>query len=74
MLRPLAASEELRRTRERAREVEAALREAEAEEARIVGELAQVDAQAGYYDSLEKEMKRDIQPPSLTVMIRSLRW
>jgi len=65
---------ELSRLRQRLREVEAALREAEAEEARLVEELAKVDEQAGYYDSLAGEMKRDLQPHSLSGMIRSLRW
>ena len=69
-----AASEELVRWRIRAREVEAALRDAEDEEVRLSEELAKVDAQAGYYDSLAGDMKRDVQPPSLYGLIRSLRW
>ncbi|HEV8595522.1 MAG TPA: hypothetical protein VGR51_08350 [Thermoplasmata archaeon] len=73
-MRAAAATEELDRLHQRMREVELALREAEAEEARLVDELAKVDAQAGYYDSLTGDMKRDLQPPSLSGLIRSLRW
>ena len=69
-----ASAEELDRVRERIRAIEAALRDAEAEEARIAAELAKVDAQAVYYDSLAGEMKRDLQPPNLEGLIRSLRW
>ncbi len=65
---------ELDRLRQRVREVEAALREAEAEEARVAAELEKVDAQAVYYDSLAGDMKRDLQPPNLAGLIRSLRW
>ncbi len=73
-MKTAAASDELGRLRLRVREVETALREAETEEARISEELAKVDAQAGYYDSLAGDMKRDLQPPSLSGLIRSLRW
>ena len=69
-----AASAELVRWRLREREVEAALRDTESEELRLVEELAKVDEQAGYYDSLAGDMKRDVQPPSLYGLIRSLRW
>ena len=68
-----ATSEELMQLRKREGEVEAALRDAEAEEARILEEIAKVDAQAGYYDLLAGEMKRDLQPPSLSGLVRSLR-
>lgn len=69
-----ATAEELVRLRQRIGEVEAALRDTEAEEVRIAAELVKVDAQAGYYDSLAGEMKRDLQPPTLVGLIRSLRW
>jgi hypothetical protein len=69
-----AASAELVRWRLREREVEAVLRETESEELRLSEELAKVDEQAGYYDSLAGDMKRDVQPPSLYGLIRSLRW
>ncbi len=68
-----SSTDEFVRLRDRLREVEAALREAEAEEARLVAELAKVDEQAGYYDSLAGEMKRDLQPSSLSGLVRSLR-
>ena len=69
-----AASAELVRWRLREREVEAVLRDTESEELRLSEELAKVDEQAGYYDSLAGDMKRDMQPPSLYGLIRSLRW
>lgn len=69
-----AAAEELVRLRIRVSEVEAAVREADVEEARLAGELAKVEAQTGYYDSLAGDMKRDVQPPTLHGLIRSLRW
>ena len=69
-----AASAELVRWRLREREVEAVLRETESEELRLSEELAKVDEQAVYYDSLAGDMKRDVQPPSLYGLIRSLRW
>jgi len=72
---PLAATaEELVRMRQRAREVEDVLKETEAEEVRISAELAKVETQAGYYESLAGDMKRDLQPPKLAGLIRSLRW
>jgi len=74
MTRISSAADELARLRERAREVEASLRAADADEARLLEEIAKVDAQAGYYDSLAGEMKRDLQPPTLSGLIRSLRW
>lgn len=69
-----ATLQEMVRLAARMREVEAALREAEEEEARLDGELATVDDQAGYYNSLEGDMKRDVRPPTLHGLIRSLRW
>ena len=69
-----AASAELVRWRLREREVESVLRDTESEELRLSEELAKVDEQAGYYDSLAGDMKRDVQPPSLYGLIRSLRW
>jgi len=68
-----AATEELAQLRRREAEVEAALRDAETEEARLDAEIAKVDAQAGYYDLLAGEMKRDLQPPSLSGLVRSFR-
>lgn len=69
-----ATADELERLRARMREVEISLREAEAEEARLLEELAKVVEQAGYYESLAGDMKRHLQPPSLSGLIRSLRW
>ena len=64
---------ELDRWRRRILEIERLLLETESEEARLLDELAKVEEQAGYYDSLAGEMKRDLQPPSLGGMMRSLR-
>jgi len=73
MTRASSAADELVRLRDRLREVEAAVREADAEEARLVAEIAKVDEQAGYYDSLAGEMKRDLQPASFSGLVRSFR-
>ena len=69
-----ATAEDLGRMRARVKEVEAALAQAAAEEARLVAELAKVDEQALYYDSLAGDMKRELQPVRLSGLIRSLRW
>ena len=69
-----ATAAELDGMRQRVRDLEAALRDVEAEEVRIAAELATVDAQAVYYDSLAGDMKKDLQPPNLAGLIRSLRW
>ena len=74
MSQRIVATEDLEALRARVREIETALRDADAEESRLTDELAKVDAQAGYYDSLAGEMKRDLQPPNLATLIRSLRW
>ena len=69
-----ATAEELGRLCARVKEVEEALSQAAAEEARLLAELAKVDEQAVYYDSLAGDMKRELQPASLSGLIRSLRW
>ena len=69
-----ATAAELDGMRQRVRDLEAALRDVEAEEVRIAAELSTVDAQAVYYDSLAGDMKKDLQPPNLAGLIRSLRW
>lgn len=74
MDRLVTTATELERWRARMREVEASLRDVEEEESRLLAELAAVDAQAGYYDSLAGDMKKDVQPPTLSSLIRSLRW
>lgn len=72
-VRGFAAVGELVRLRAREREVEAALREVEEEESRLTEELAKVAEQAVYYESLAGDMKRDVRPPTLQGLIRSLR-
>lgn len=69
-----ATTLELARWRQRKHELEGLIQEAVEEEARLLKELAKIDAQMVYYDSLAGDMKKDLQPPSLTGLIRSLRW
>lgn len=69
-----ATTMELVRWRQRIRELEALIQDAAEEEARLLEELGTIDAQMAYYGSLTGDMKKDLQPPSLTSLIRSLRW
>lgn len=42
------------------------------EERSLAQELAKVEEQVAYYDSLEKGMKRELDPPQLKRMLDSL--
>lgn len=49
------------------------LKEIEEEEKYIQGELARVEEQIAYYDSLESDMKKELEPPKLSGMLSSLK-
>lgn len=53
------------------RELEGDLEALEAEEGRILEELARVEEQIAYYGTLAKEMKRALDPPRLSGLLRS---
>lgn len=64
---------DLRAWLRRKHEVERALQELEEQEARLAEELEKVEEQAAYYDSLAKDMKRAVDPPKLSGLLRSWR-
>jgi chromosome segregation ATPase len=70
---PLADDSELARWQARLSTLEKALQETEEEEARLVEELTEVEAQIGYYESLARDMKGEIAPPNLSGLLSSWR-
>jgi chromosome segregation ATPase len=65
--------DEYRKWARRRRELEEALEELDREEAFLLEELERVEEQVAYYGSLAKEMKRALDPPKLSQLLRSLR-
>lgn len=49
------------------------LNEVEEEEKGILAELARVEEQIAYYESLQSDMKKELEPPKLSGMLSSLR-
>lgn len=49
------------------------LREISEEETRLLKEIQKVDQQLAYYDSLEKDMKKELEPPRMSSFLRSLK-
>ncbi len=45
----------------------------EEEEKSILAELARVEEQITYYESLQSDMKKELEPPKLSGMLSSLR-
>jgi len=45
----------------------------EEEERGTLAEIDRVDTQIAYYDSLESDMKKELEPPKLSGMLSSLR-
>lgn len=45
----------------------------EEEEKSILSELARVEEQITYYESLQSDMKKELEPPKLSGMLSSLR-
>ncbi|MCK4444448.1 MAG: hypothetical protein KAW09_07890 [Thermoplasmata archaeon] len=64
---------ELEDWREKRTRLEKKLREVEEEEKGILVELAHADGQIAYYDSLQSDMKKELEPPKLSSMLSSLR-
>lgn len=65
--------EDYRRLLGRSRELRSSLRELEAQEEGLLEELEEVEDQLTYYDSLARDMKRAMDPPSLGSLLRTLR-
>jgi hypothetical protein len=67
------AAKEHARWRTREQRILGAIREVDEERRRTEEELAKVDAQITYYDSLTRDMKREFGRPSLSRLLSSLR-
>ncbi|MFQ6129014.1 MAG: hypothetical protein ACE5QW_08955 [Thermoplasmata archaeon] len=68
-----ALQKEYERWRFRRKDLEEELRVLSEEENEILKELARVEGQIAYYDSLESEMKRELEPPRLSDLLSSLK-
>lgn len=64
---------ELEDWREKQTRLEKKLSEVEEEEKEIMAELAHAEEQIAYYDSLQSDMKKELEPPKLSGMLSSLR-
>lgn len=68
-----AAQKEFERWRQRERRILDAIHEVDEEQHRLDEELAKVGQQVTYYDSLAKDMKRELGRPGLSSLLSSLR-
>lgn len=64
---------ELEDWRDKQTRLEKKLSEVEEEEKEIMAELAHAEEQIAYYDSLQSDMKKELEPPKLSGMLSSLR-
>ena len=64
---------ELEDWREKQVNLEKQIGETEEEEKGIQAELARVEEQIAYYESLQSDMKKELEPPKLSGMLSSLR-
>jgi hypothetical protein len=64
---------EAQRWRLRERRILDALQTVEDERRRLADELLKVEQQLSYYDSLARDMKRELGPPGLSGLLSSLR-
>jgi len=64
---------EIERWRQRERRLLDALQHVDDEHTRLDTELVKVDQQVTYYDSLTREMKRELGRPGLSSLLSSLR-
>jgi chromosome segregation ATPase len=70
---PQATQREIERWRQRERRLIEALQSVEDERHRLDDELLKVEQQVAYYDSLTREMKRELGRPGLSSLLSSLR-
>ena len=70
---PQATEREIERWRQRERRLLEALQSVDDERNRLDGELLKVQQQVTYYDSLTREMKRELGRPGLSSLLSSLR-
>ena len=57
----------------RRKDLHHAIEDLDDEEALLLEEMVQVDGQIAYYASLARDMKRALDPPRLTKLLRSLK-
>ncbi len=69
---PASVQRELGRQREREEGLLQAVRSLGEEQRRLEGELGHADDQVTYYDSLARDMKRELRRPGLSAILRSL--
>ena len=62
---------ELEQWRLRERNLLEALQDLDEEEARLQTELDRVDRQVAYYESLARDMKKELGPPKLSTLLTS---
>ena len=70
---PQATQREIERWRQRERRLIEALESVDDERRRLDDELLKVEQQVAYYDSLTREMKRELGRPGLSSLLSSLR-
>ena len=68
-----ATQREIERWRQRERRLIEALQSVDDERRRLDDELLKVEQQVAYYDSLTREMKRELGRPGLSSLLSSLR-
>jgi len=68
-----ATQREVQRWRQRERRILDALQGVDDERRRLDEELQKVDQQVSYYESLTREMKRELGRPGLSSLLSSLR-
>lgn len=73
MRAPASMWDEYRKWARRRKELEEALEELGRQEAFLLEELERVEEQVAYYGSLARDMKRALDPPKLSQLLRSLR-
>jgi chromosome segregation ATPase len=69
---PVGVEREIERWRQRERRLLDALQSLEDERRRLDDELIKVEQQVSYYDSLTREMKRELGRPGLSSLLSSL--
>jgi len=70
---PQATQREIERWRQRERRLLEALQSVDDERHRLDEELLKVEQQVAYYDSLTREMKRELGRPGLSSLLSSFR-
>ncbi len=66
-----ATQKEFERWRLRERQLLDTVRDLEAEESRLLGDIARVDRQVAYYEDLARDMKRELGPAKLSNLLTS---